>query len=218
MTAYFPGDIPADALVIEPARAGEAIDLTPFTAGTVTLTDPDGETVEEESGGDWFAVTVDEESGNVAGTVTVAWPTTTIFTTPGVYELAVTLTGTGVQERLEALRLICQDPESGWYTLEGARRAWQDAPDGDDIDSDLVLYCLLESARLSIEAYAPTYTGRAPLHYRTFQLMQARNIWNSQNTNPAGELGMDSFAIRPYPLDRMIQQGLRPKRPNPVPA
>lgn len=120
---------------------------------------------------------------------------------------------------------------TGWHTLDTARDQWRDAPSDDD-----TLQQLLDVARHQVTAYAPTYTGEpgtstlaapdpttgalqpvtaatVPADYRLAQLMQARNIWNAGRVDPAsGGLGDDSFIMRPFPLDWMVKQIIRPKR------
>jgi hypothetical protein len=101
-----------------------------------------------------------------------------------------------------------------WHDAESARDEWVDAPLDDE-----QLTQLLTVAREQIVAYAPTYTpdedfpDEIPDAFRFYQLTQARNIWNASKVDPAsGGVGDESFIVRPFPLDWIIRQGLRPKR------
>ena len=59
----------------------------------------------------------------------------------------------------------------------------------------------------------PAAVQNIPLRYRKYQLMQARNIWNASKVDPSnGAFDDSSYAIKPFPLDWTIKQGLRPKR------
>lgn len=199
--AYYPGDIPSEDLVIEPARNGVTIDLTPFTLVEVTLRDPAGVVVESSG----FIGTIDEDS------VIVEWPTEAVLTDAGVYELVLALTndlGT-VRERLAPLYLVVQEDAGNWHTLDTARAQWDDAP-----EDDRELYELLHIAQHAVIEYAPVLAEDepVPLNYVKAQLMQARNVWNSTEVQPSGETGMESFVVRPFPLDWQIKQILRPKR------
>jgi hypothetical protein len=40
--------------------------------------------------------------------------------------------------------------------------------------------------------------------------MQVRNTWNATKTNPEGMLGGGDFTVRPFPLDWMVRQLIRP--------
>lgn len=110
-----------------------------------------------------------------------------------------------------------------WHTPEDAPAQWSDAPSAADLTE------LLDVARGQVLAYAPAgdYTDTAhlvtdpaadiPTSWRVAQLMQARNIWNARLTDPGnGEIGDDTFVIRPFPLDWTIKQMLRPRRGTPV--
>ena len=118
-----------------------------------------------------------------------------------------------------------------WYDVFSARADWADAP-----ADDTRLETLLAIAKNAVVSYAPKYTdpttsvlslGQAdpvtgvinpitdstvPPDYRQAQLMQARNIWNATKVDPANAgLGDDQFVIRPFPLDWMVKQLIRPK-------
>ena len=204
MTAYFVGDIPAEDLVVEPARNGEAVDLTPFNDAEVTLIDPAGVPVPTSG----FLATVGTE------TVTIEWPGEAVLEEPGLYRVNIVLehTVTGVRERITPVNVVVES-DDGWVSLEGARAEWPDAPLEDDL-----LYVLLRVARTEVIEYAPALTAEdpIPMNYRQGQLMQVVNRWNAKKVDPAtGGIGGEGFIVRPFPLDWMVKQVLRPK--NPVP-
>jgi hypothetical protein len=103
----------------------------------------------------------------------------------------------------------------GFHNLATARFAWSDAP-----YEDTLLQDLLDIAKSQVEAYSypissTSWVGQPSL--RLGQLMQARNIWNAQKVDPSsGGMGEDGFVMRPFPLDWMVRQILRPKRGKPV--
>ncbi len=202
---YFVGDVPAEDVVIEPARGGYAIDLAPFDTALVSLRAPDG-TLVDSSG---FLATIEDD------TVVVEWPTETVLDSPGTFALALVLEGPGdVRETVSPTRIVVEEQGTGWYTLDLAREDWDDSP-----SSDLVLADLLDVARAAVVAYAPDLAVDAPVptSYRKGQLMQARNIWNADKGD-AGDasMGMGGYVVTPKPLDWNIKQLLRPKSPNPV--
>ncbi|MET0725927.1 MAG: hypothetical protein ABWY36_06220 [Leifsonia sp.] len=205
--SYYVGDIPAQALVVEPqkmssAGVSEPVDLAPFTTVEAKLYGPDGALVAAT-----FTATIDED------VIDITWPTTTPFATAGIYDLRLVLTGTGVRERVPAVRLVADD-EDGWHTLDTAREDWRDAP-----GFDAWLYELLWTAKQDVIAYAPALAedARPPINYRRAQLMQARNLWNAGKVDPAsGGDGDDTFVLRPFPLDWTVKQVLRPKRAIPT--
>ena len=103
-----------------------------------------------------------------------------------------------------------------WHDPESARDQWIDAPLDDDVLDEL-----LEVSMQQVIAYAPNLPEPAvgeeldvPASYRRAQLMQARNLWNAAKVDPAsGGIGGDeSYVIRPFPLDWMIRQVLRPRK------
>lgn len=207
MTAYFVGDIPAEDMVVEPARNGEPVDLTPFNDVEVTLINPTG-TVVTTSG---FLATI------VSDTIVIEWPGETVLEDPGMYRLNIVLghTTTGVRERITPVNVVVES-DDGWVSLEGARAEWSDAPLEDDL-----LYVLLQVARGEVLEYAPVLAEGAaiPMNYRQGQLMQAQNRWNAKKVDPAsGGIGGEGFIVRPFPLDWMVKQTLRPKNPVPVVA
>lgn len=196
--AYYVGDIPAEDIVLEPARDGEPLPLDQFDGATSEVVLRDFEMVPVPAD---FLVTIDEDR------VLLEWPGVSVFDHPGLYTLAVTLVGAHARERLAPVFLVVQD-ENGWHTLDTARAEWASAP-----ASDIRMFQVLELARQQVLAFAPAFEGRVPVSYREGQLMQARNIWNAGAVNPgSGEMGDDSFMVQPFPLDWMVRQVLRPKR------
>lgn len=192
--AFYIDDIPVDDIVIEPAEDGRQHSLDRFDEATAELRTADGEPVEVE-----FYAYIEEQ------TVVVEWPDTTPFETAGIYTLLVTLTSsTGPQrERLRPVYLVAQDDGDGWHTVDSARTIWTDAP-----DDDARLFQLLTMARMQCEAFGFTALGDKA----EGQIMHCRNIWNAGKVDPAsGGFGEDSFVIRPFPLDWMVKQVLRPK-------
>lgn len=211
--AYYIGDLPAEDIVIEPARGdGEPIDLTPFDEAEteVTLRDFAGDIVVA-----LFIPTFEE------GAVVLEWPATSPFEVAGLYTLAVTLVGTdgSPRERLAPAYFVVQDDTTGWHTVDSARDEWTV---GEATVDDRRLYQLLELAREQVVAFAPALDEDAPVpaSYKAGQLMQAQNLYNAGVVDPGtGTEGSgDTFALRPYPLDWMVQQVLRPKRGTPVVA
>lgn len=102
---------------------------------------------------------------------------------------------------------------ASWHTLETARDQWVDAP----ID-DATLGELLEVAKDAVLAYAPSAEDIdaeepevIPTAYRTAQLMQARNVWNSSQASPTGYLDGGSYTLTTFPLDWQVKQLLRPR-------
>jgi len=108
-----------------------------------------------------------------------------------------------------------------WHTPDTVRAEWEDAEQiGDELLAQLVT-----AARYAVIAYAPALppflsTDEQPFQeipdrYRLAQLMQVRNLWNAQQTSPSGDLGGESFAIQPRPLDWHVKALLRPARGRP---
>lgn len=197
--AYYVGDTPAEDLVVEPARNGEPIDLTPFDSVEAVLIDPDGATVPSSG----FLATIDDDN-----MIVVEWPTETVLEQPGMYMLRLTLESADHREQLAPIALVAQT-DDGWHTLDSARQLWADGPDG-----DRQMFELLDIAKRAVIAYAPALPDgtRPPTSYARGQLMQARNVWNAGDVSATGETGMESFALTPHPLDWTIKQLLRPQR------
>lgn len=118
-----------------------------------------------------------------------------------------------------------------WHTLDSARDEWNDAPADDNR-----LSVLLTVAYQAVAIYAPKFTAEdgtvslgyedpitgvitpvtdttVPVNYREAQLMQARNHWNSVKVDPSnGAIGDDTFIMKPFPLDWVVKQTIRPQR------
>lgn len=206
MTAYYVGDIPAEDLVIEPARRGDPIELDPFvdTDTEVELRTFEGETVDAD-----FFVTFESEGG----VIVLEWPGTSVLLEEGLHSLTVTLVGESHRERLAPVYIVVQSDATGWHTLDSARAEWSEA----EHLSDLRLWHVLEMARQQIIEYAPALgEGETPpVHYRAGQLMQARNLLNAARVDPSGAEGEDTFQLRPYPLDWIVKQTVRPRAAKP---
>lgn len=201
--AYYVGDIPADDIVIEPARGVDPIDLAGFTEEDteVELRTFNGDPVTAA-----FTVQFLDGGPDDIDQIALSWPTdASVLLEPGIHTIAVTLVGDTARERLAPIPIVVQD-ENGWHTVDSARLEWIDAASIDD----LRLHTLLELARQQCAAYAPELAAdeRAPLNYRQAQLMQARNLLNAGRAEGDGE---GDFVLRPFPLDWMVKQTLRPK-------
>lgn len=117
-----------------------------------------------------------------------------------------------------------------WYTLETLRTDWREAP-----SSDSLLQQLIDASQQQILAFDNGYNWRLTTHTDDDgnpidfpgdypagavpnslvmgQRMQARNLWNANRVDPqSGADGDDTFVLRPYPLDWVIKQVIRPKR------
>jgi len=96
---------------------------------------------------------------------------------------------------------------SGWHTVESARVFWPDAPDDD------ILAVLLEVAKVSVIAFAPTLAAGVPVptNYVYAQVVQARNIHNAGTVSTSGDFGNGEFSYAPRPLDWHVKQLLRPE-------
>lgn len=206
--AYWTGDIPAEDIVIEPARNGDPIMLAPFDPldTLVELRTFDGDLVVAD-----FLVTFVAGGPDDIDRVVLEWPADSVFNTPGLYTLSVTLGGVDARERIDPIYFVAQE-DDGWHTLASARAEWPDA----DRETDVRLFQLLELARQQVTAYAPALAAdqRPPANYRYAQIMQARNLMNAGRAE-GGESGED-FVLRPFPLDWMVKQVLRPKTGVPV--
>lgn len=207
---YWTGDIPAEDLVLEPARRGEPIDLAPFDPleTTVELRTFNGDLVPAD-----FLVSFETGDVDDIDRVVLEWPAESVFSESGLHTLSVTLQATGgsPRERLAPVYLVVQ-ADDGWHTLDSARIEWADA----EALTDIQLFQVLELGRQQVVEYAPNLPEDAvvPLNYRHAQLMQARNLLNAGRAE-GGEQGED-FVLRPFPLDWMVKQVLRPKRGVPV--
>ena len=113
---------------------------------------------------------------------------------------------------------------SVWYELETIRTDWRDAP-----QSDTVLQQLLDTAKQQVldfdngfnyrksdttgEPWSGDYTD-VPNNLVLAQRMQARNLWNASKVDPGnGAMGDDTFVLRPFPMDWVVKNVIRPKSP-----
>lgn len=211
MTAYFVGDIPAEDMVIEPARGGVAVDLAPFTGVEILFRAPDGEIVLSSG----FLAEIVEE------TIVIEWPAETVLEESGVYQLTPILEGAGdVRETLAPVRIVVEEDGTAWYTLELARLDWPDAPTPTDFSGagDYVLWELLAAAREEVEAFGTTLAEdeRAPMRFRKAQLMHARTLWNAGNSDANGQVGLEGFIVTPKSLEKDTREVIRPRTGRPV--
>jgi len=200
--AFYIDDVPSDAFVIEPP---DTIDLAGFTGAEAEMIDPTG--------------TVTELTATIAPddlSVVVAIPATSMFTEEGVHRLRVALTDAPARQRLPEVRIVVQDPESEWHTLDSIRDEW---PDAERLD-DVTLWNMLQVVREQVIEFAPTLAEDAPVpeNYRLGQRMQVRNTYNAARVAPDGGTGEGDFIIRPFPLDWHVKHILRPKSGKPVVA
>lgn len=197
------GDIPATPFVVEPP---ETVPLESYDDGTASILRPEGAPVTG------LPVEIDAE----AGTVTIDPPTESPFTVDGIYRLRVILTGPSARVTLPDVRIVAQDPDSEWHTLDTVREDW---PDAEDIP-DPLLWSVLELARGQILEFGPTLAEDAPVphRYREGQRVQARNIVTAARVQPDGGMGTDDFVVRPFPLDWHVKQIVRPVTGKPVVA
>lgn len=204
--AFYVGDIPAEDIVIEPARGEEPIELAPFDTVDVIFRNFDGTEVETSG----FA-------GSIAGDeVVVEWPNDTPFEDAGLYSVNVILSSstTNVRERLAPIYVIAQE-EDGWHTLDSARSDWADAP-----RDDFRLFTILTIAKTDVlteGTSVPAGIART-MAQRQAQLLQARGIWTAGTKNGSGGIDEDNFTITVFPMDWAVKQILRPFSPIPTVA
>lgn len=162
-----------------------------------------------------FTVTVRDASGSIVASigptafdgdeVTFTWPNG-VFATPGIYTLTITLIGAGLTT-LEPLSVVVE-ADTGWLSLAAARSQWTEAPSEDEH-----LYRLLEVAKTQCREFAPTITGRPPLHYVQAQLLQARALWASGKVSQGDQFGdAAGLSVTVFPMDWTVKNLLRPKR------
>jgi hypothetical protein len=204
--AYYIGDIPVEDIVIAPARSGEPIPLDPFNTvdSEVQWRDGTGAIVPAE-----FLLAF-ATGGGEDDMIVIEWPDTTPFETAGIYSLSVILgTNDGHRERLAPAYFIAQD-DDGWHTVDSVRQEWTGGAPADDRR----LYQVLDMARQQVLEYAPELAVDAPIpsNYREGQLAQARNLYNAGTVDSSGGEGSGDFVLRPFPLDWMVKQMLRPQR------
>jgi hypothetical protein len=199
--AYYVGDIPAAPVVIEPAREGENIDLTPFNVEDtiITLLDFDGAEIDAT-----FTATFTE-----GGDVEIGWPASSPFATASLYRLNVTLIGAGARERLAPVYLVVQDDDTEWHNVDSLRTSWDAARQ----INDARLYQLLTLAKKQVTEYGWTDNGDP----KEGQYMHARDLYNAGLRDAgSGDIGSGEFVITARPLDWMTKQVLRPKSPLPA--
>ena len=197
--ALWVGDVP-----LSPTRAdfvdeaGNTVQISGYASSTVYMLSPEGEEVDE--------LTATRHGQHLE----IAWPTTTILETPGLYTIVVTFFDTpgNVEVQCEPWKFVVQAID-GWLTLEQARGQWADAP----LD-DVFLNQLLDTAKEQCLAYAPALELGAvvPARYIQAQLTQARALYQSTIANQADNVGIEGFTVRVFPLDFTIRAMLRPKK------
>lgn len=198
MVHYYRGDKPAEVLEVEPASSD--VELEAYSGATAQLEPP--------AGGEMVTVPAaiaPADDGELVVKVTMSAELGEV----GVYRLVITLEGDGSVRTLAPIRIPVEEPGSGWYTLDRARADWEGAP-----QDDARLFDLLAVARVQVLAFAPALAELAPVpvHYRSAQLMQARNVWNAGRTDPnATTYGGGEFSVPVYPLDWTVRQMLRPR-------
>jgi hypothetical protein len=208
MTYFYTGDIPATVLIVSPSLNGEDIALDTEDAATVLLTDPAGTQITTLVGA------ISDQ------TIEVTFPATTVLADPGIYTLTILIdhtggpTSQGIQQA-DPVRLVVDDTAAEWATLVLTRDQWIDAR----TMADAMLYDLLTMAREQVIEYAPVLADgvAVPLRYRLAQIAQAKNVYNGSLVDAgSGDIGNETFTIRPFPLDWQIKQMLRPRRGTPV--
>lgn len=201
---YYTGDVPTAALIVSPSLNGEPLTVNAADTAEVLLTAPDGDEITTLTG------TIDEDD------VQVTFPGTTVFTDPGIYTLTILIDyDAGGIQQADPVRLVVDDTSAQWATLALTRDQWVDARTMEDA----LLYELLELSKVQILEYAPALADgvAVPLQYRLAQIVQAKNVYNSSLVDAgSGDIGNDTFTIRPFPLDWQVKQMLRPRRGTPV--
>ena len=208
MTYYYVGDIPQDVLVVLPELNGVPQDLHGNDIIEVAATNPSGTEI--------TTLTAAVQGNHIE----VSWPETSIFTEVGIYTIVCIIDHTEHHEivaanQVDAVRIVADDSSEEWATLAISRTQWIDSR---TIDDD-VLFELLQIAKTQVIEYAPALAEGAavPTHYRMGQILQARNLYNGALVDATnGDIGSDTFTIRPFPLDWQVKQLLRPRRGVPV--
>jgi len=208
MSYYYVGDIPHEPLVVLPELNGVPQELHGNDTADVLCLAPDGTEI--------TTLTAEVQGSHID----VIFPETSIFDTAGIYTIIVTIDHTEHHEtvattEVDAVRIVADDSTEQWATLAITRASWVDSR---AVDDD-VLYDLLQIAKHQVIEYAPALAEGAdvPSYYRMAQILQARNTYNSSIVDASsGDIGADTFVIRPFPLDWQVKQLLRPRRGNPV--
>lgn len=186
--SYMIGDTPAHLVFELP----DAFDPDGYTAAQITLN------------GDTLPTDYDPLTGEI-----IAEPDD--LDTAGILQVLarMTLAAGGGLTTIELPPIVVEDPNTGWATLDEARRHLA----GADID-DPILATLLNVARSEVLAFAPALLLGAPIpqNYKYGQILHARNKLNAARTSSTtGDYGDGSFAIARYPLDWQVKQILRPQ-------
>ena len=204
MTYFYTGDVPSSVLIVSPSLNGEPIALVAADTVAVLLTDPAGDGITT------LTAAISEQ------TIEVSFPEATVFPDAGIYRLRVIIDHDGVGiTQADPIRLVVDDSAGQWATLVLARDQWIDARNL----NDPILYDLLTMSRDQVIHYAPALADgvAVPLHYRLAQIVQAKNVYNGSLVDAgSGDIGSDTFTIRPFPLDWQVKQMLRPRRGTPV--
>ena len=208
MTYYYVGDIPHEVLTVLPELNGVPQELLGNDTAEVTATNPSGTEI---------TTLTAEVQGNA---IEVTFPETSIFTEAGIYTIVCVIDhtehhATVAATQVDPVRIVADDTSAEWATLAITRSQWIDSR---TIDDD-VLYEILQVAKTQVLDFAPSLAAAAavPTHYRMAQISQARNIYNGSIVDATnGDIGSDTFTIRPFPLDWQIKQLLRPRRGVPV--
>lgn len=113
-----------------------------------------------------------------------------------------------------------------WYDLASIRADWRDAPSVDN-----TLTQVLAAAQQSVLGFDNGFNwrldpandgtdftayvaGSVPANLIMAQRMQAVNLWNASRVDPSnGQAGDDTFTLRPFPLDWVVKQIIRPAKP-----
>lgn len=201
---FWADDVPTAAVVVEFVDENDTVGDLPAGPYVATLTGPAGTELDPFT---MPATVVDDH-------LELAWTAFEGFDVAGLWKIVLKAGGL----RVGRLRFIVQ-ADSGWLTLEDAREGdWADAP-----ADDVVLWMLLESARLSVLEWTPKIEraaileGGAPAtRLLLAQIMQAKAIRTSTKAGPDDSLGAEGFTVRVFPLDWNIKQIIRPKNPRPV--
>lgn len=186
---YWDGDIPAGDIVIELDEAiGDYTQVAPSFDGT-----------------EWPTVAVDPDDM----TITVPWPAATTLA-GGKHKLTLRpereVEGIVLaRTTLGSIPVFVQD-DDGWHTLSSARVQWVDAP------RDPTLWELLSISRDRVLTEGPALADDAaiPDRYRLAQLMDAKALWQKNQSTSDDDLNSGSFSVSIYPMDKTIRSVIRP--------
>ncbi|MFN3948015.1 hypothetical protein [Microbacterium sp.] len=103
---------------------------------------------------------------------------------------------------------------ANWYTADSPAAqqrvvdAWKDAP----VSNVELLEMILEVACQQVLAYGNEAEGfTVPTRFVYAQLQQAKNLWNAGRVDSAGDVGPEGFSFTPRPLDKTVQNIIRPR-------